>query len=382
MNGQENILNKIKGSLLGGAMGDALGCATEFSSYEQIVAQYGPDGVTRYELLDGKARFSDDTQMTLFTANGMLNAVTAGKVRGVMRWPTSYIREAYIEWFKTQHCKFGEIINPKCWICNIPELYALRAPGNTCLGALRNLMNYKKVANDSKGCGGIMRVSPIAMLGASQQYSLADMTLLGSDSARLTHLHPMGFLPSGLMVFVLYRLLLLDDKPSFEWMKTAVADGCKLLSTLKNDGEKYDYNDLYANNIAELMSISLSALDMAEKGVPNLEAINQLGGGWTGDEAWYIALFCTMRHLDSFGDALCAAVNHSGDSDSTGAVCGNLIGAIVGYDNIPEYFKQDLEIRVELESMAGDLFSGCMLDSRREPVTPEEKLWISRYCQQ
>jgi ADP-ribosylglycohydrolase len=377
---ERSIQNKITGSLLGGAMGDAFGCATEFSSYEQIVAQYGPDGVTRYELLDGKARFSDDTQMSLFTANGLLNAVTAGKVRGVMRWPTSYIRDAYIEWFKTQHCKFGEITNSKCWICDIPELYALRAPGNTCLGALRNLMNYKKVANDSKGCGGIMRVSPIAMLGASQKFDLADVTLLASDSARLTHLHPMGFLPSGLMAYVLYQLLLLDGQPSFDWMEMAITDGCKQLSTLKNDGERYDYHDLYANNIAELLSRSLSALDMADRGIPNLEAINQLGGGWTGDEAWYIALFCTMRHLDSFSDALCAAVNHSGDSDSTGAVCGNLIGAIVGYGNIPNHFKQDLEIRETLESMAEDLSSGCMLDSRREPVTAEEKRWTSRYC--
>lgn len=379
MSEQSLLQNKIRGSLLGGAMGDALGYAIEFSSYEDIVGTYGSNGIKRYELQDGKARFSDDTQMSLFTANGLLIAFTYNKMHGLMQWPASYIREAYIEWYQTQQVDFGEIQNPKCWICGIPELYVSRAPGLTCLHSLRNLMNFKKVANDSKGCGGIMRVAPVAMLGASQKYDITDMTLLGSDAARLTHLHPMGFLPAGLMTYVLYQLLLLDGIPSFDWMNRCISDGCEVLSSLKDDWAKTDYKTMYAYNIEELKKQSLFALSLAAQQCDDLEAIQQLGGGWTGDEAWYIALFCTMRHLDCFEDAICAAVNHSGDSDSTGAVCGNLIGAIWGYENMPEYFKQDLEIRDVLISIADDLYSGCIINPGEEIITEVQKQWGKRY---
>ncbi|MBP3633765.1 MAG: ADP-ribosylglycohydrolase family protein [Oscillospiraceae bacterium] len=66
--------DRVKGSLIGGAVGDALGYAVEFSPLSAIREKYGPEGITQYELdpESGKALISDDTQMTLFTANGLL----------------------------------------------------------------------------------------------------------------------------------------------------------------------------------------------------------------------------------------------------------------------------------------------------------------------
>ena len=69
-------LDKFKGCLLGGAAGDALGYAVEFLDEPGIVKKYGKNGITSYDLSDGKALISDDTQMTLFTANGMLLGTT------------------------------------------------------------------------------------------------------------------------------------------------------------------------------------------------------------------------------------------------------------------------------------------------------------------
>jgi ADP-ribosylglycohydrolase len=69
--------NKVLGSMIGGAVGDALGYPVEFMSYGQIVNKYGPDGITRYALnAKGEAEISDDTQMALFTANGVLFTFT------------------------------------------------------------------------------------------------------------------------------------------------------------------------------------------------------------------------------------------------------------------------------------------------------------------
>ena len=69
------IQDRIRGSLVGGAVGDALGYPVEFMSYAGIVRKYGDNGIVRYELdmNSGKALISDDTQMTLFTACGLFN---------------------------------------------------------------------------------------------------------------------------------------------------------------------------------------------------------------------------------------------------------------------------------------------------------------------
>ncbi|MBO4851691.1 MAG: ADP-ribosylglycohydrolase family protein [Prevotella sp.] len=90
----------------------------------------------------------------------------------------------------------------------------------------------------------------------------------------------------------------------------------------------------------------------------DLESIEQLGEGWTGEEALAIALYCALKHFGSFEDALIAAVNHGGDSDSTGAVTGNILGAAIGYEEIPRYFKDDLELHDVILHMADDLHRG------------------------
>ena len=72
------LQDRIRGSLIGGAIGDALGYPVEFMSRKNILYKYGNMGVRRFQEFDrnGRAVVSDDTQMTLFTANGLLFGVT------------------------------------------------------------------------------------------------------------------------------------------------------------------------------------------------------------------------------------------------------------------------------------------------------------------
>ena len=73
-----NLCDKVRGSLIGGAIGDALGYPIEFMSLKAIRQKYGDKGYINYQEFNnlGKAVISDDTQMTLFTANGLLNYIT------------------------------------------------------------------------------------------------------------------------------------------------------------------------------------------------------------------------------------------------------------------------------------------------------------------
>ena len=108
----------------------------------------------------------------------------------------------------------------------------------------------------------------------------------------------------------------------------------------------------------------------------DLDAIHQLGEGWVGDEALAIAVYCALRHADSFEDAVVAAVNHRGDSDSTGAITGNIMGAALGLEAIPQRYLDPLELKDVLLELADDLYHDCQMaehDAYRDPV------WEAKY---
>lgn len=330
-------LNKIKGSLVGGAVGDALGYAVEFMNENGIFSQYGKKGITRYA--DGFGRISDDTQMTLFTAAGLLKG-------------TDYVRQiarAYLDWYGTQTAAYP-LSDPYTEPASNPALFSRRAPGNTCLNALEHyalLGTYgsrERPLNDSKGCDGVMRVAPVGLYFAGSGVPIRDSDLLGADAASITHGHEMGYQPA-MMLCHMVRRLAEDENMT---VREAVEEA--LVYRL----------DLFGNTRAAMKFTFLmaKAVELAEKRkVSDLDAIRKLGEGWTGDEALAIAVFCALRHCDDFEAAIVAAVNHGGDSDSTGAICGNILGAKLGYDAIPEVFKgENLELRDVICGIAEELY--------------------------
>lgn len=336
--------DRIRGCLIGGAAGDALGYSVEFMSYGQILSKYGPHGITRYDLADGVAQISDDTQMTLYTANGLL---------------IDDIQAAYLEWYRTQIGEYSPTADAKCWISNLPALYSRRAPGCTCMSALQNIKCGVPVCNNSKGCGGIMRVAPIGIYGALHRWDLAKTARMACDAARMTHKHPLGWISAGEFAVVIQSLLELGE----ESYKVCLEDpnnlgdmlaSCSLavMAYLKTDVDDSKIKDLYMD-FADGVS---NALHLAGTDIKEADAIRQIGEGWTGEEAYYIAIYAMFKHLRNPEQAIIAAVNHSGDSDSTGAVTGNLVGALHGYDALPDHFKRNLELHDVILKMADDLY--------------------------
>lgn len=107
-------LDKYRGCLVGGAAGDALGYPVEFLTEQAILARYGQEGITGYELKNGTAEISDDTQMTLFTATGLLLATTRRMTRGISGTYTDYIRLSYTDWYRTQSQRYPLPGNSHC----------------------------------------------------------------------------------------------------------------------------------------------------------------------------------------------------------------------------------------------------------------------------
>ncbi len=328
---------RIRGALLAGAIGDALGAPIEFMSFADIQRQYGPDGISDYAPYHGKlGAITDDTQMTLFTAEGLLRAYVRGSLRGICSI-TSVVSHAYLRWLKTQGITPRASIDEKHGLILLRELHSRRAPGNTCLSALQAMTAFtdRKADNNSKGAGGIMRVAPVAMMFHGRMDQANYVFQLGKESAWITHGHPCGYYSAAAFAVILHALLC--NEP----LEVGIDRAEKLLSVNPD-----------ADETRRALALGV---ELARQGTLPQEAIPTIGEAWVGEEALGIALYCALVASDLV-HGIRLAVNHSGDSDTTGILVGQLLGAKHGEAAIPERWLAPLELRNEIAQLADDLF--------------------------
>ena len=368
----------IRGSMIGGAIGDALGVPVEFMDEYDIFEDYGPEGITEYELDpdSGKALISDDTQMTMFTANGMLYRETRGCLRGIAGDPRIYIANMYVEWLKTQELAdvpFEESFADKAisWLMEVPELYARRAPGRTCIHSMRSFRNgeehpedfYASAWNHKKGCGGVMRIAPVALcMNACSDDMSRKVAWEAAQVAAITHGHPLGYMPAAVVAYIIYESVYGKSNRS---LKEIVLESRNMVRELFPDN----------NYTEELIGIIDDAVDRSENDLDDLENIHALGEGWVAEETMSISIYCALKYEHDFSKAISTAVNHNGDSDSTGAVTGNILGARIGYEAIPEKWKKDLELHDVILELSDDMADGCPM----EEYGPEDPVWMRKY---
>lgn len=374
------IRDKIRGSLFGGAVGDALGYPVEFIGEYSIFSKYGDRGITSYELnKNGKAVISDDTQMVLFTANGLLAGNTIFCMQGKESFPRLDVEQAYLDWLLTQIPSMQQVNGHErftkeggySWLLDVPELYARRAPGITCLRALEGGTYGKEdfirnPRNDRKGCGGIMRVAPVALMYRPDENCDIDIKTLDWEAAQIaaiTHGHSLGYMPAAVVSHIITRILTSDSQVN---LKEIVLDAREAMKEIFAGDE----------NLDKLVRIIDLAVSLSENSRDDLKNIHALGEGWVAEETLGISLYCALKYQEDFSAGIIASVNHKGDSDSTGAVTGNILGALVGYEAIEEKWKQDLELSDVILEMADDLYQGCLMAARGYDSDP---VWMTKY---
>ena len=337
-----STLDRFRGCLLGGAVGDALGAPLEFMPLEEIVETYGPDGPA--DLTNGAfpaGSFTDDTQMTLFVAEGVIRSLNSWAQHGDVP-PIEVFLDAHWRWLTTQgrHPRgVGEKKALDSWLSNVRELNEERAPGNTCIESLESgeIGTLENPLNDSKGCGGVMRVAPVGLGWPGDSF------LCGCEVAALTHGHPTGWLSSGCMARIIHELVAgVDLEPAVE-RAMAELDG-------------------YPDH-EETLSALEHALAFEALGIGNAEEVECLGGGWIAEQALAIAVFCALIAPD-FESAVRLAVTHSGDSDSTGSITGQIMGALHGVEVIPGRWLEQLEIREVIDTVATDLHAAAVNEGK------------------
>jgi len=338
-----DVRSRIRGCLLGGAVGDALGAGIEFSRLDEIRRRYGEGGIADYEHVYGRrGAITDDTQMTLFTAEALIRTAAIRNAGGTAQ-PLGALHRAYMRWLHTQslrsaHPDFEDSLDG--WLIRIPALHSQRAPGNTCLSAMLlaqpGLVSHP--INDSKGCGGVMRAAPIGLFG-ERPFDI------GCQSCAITHGHPSGYLAGGALAAIITEIL--QGTPPAQSIARV--------------------REVYASALAGEVEVAIDrAMEAAATMPRTAETLETLGGGWVAEEALAIAIWCTLVARD-FTDGVRLAVNHSGDSDSTGSIVGNILGAALGEEAIEAHWLADLELREEITQVADDLFAARM----GQPVDPE-----------
>ncbi len=335
------------GCLLGGAVGDALGSAIEFKSLNQIKVDYGPDGLTRMvDGFHGYGTITDDTQMSLFTLEGLFAGYFEGLHRGGFANVPPHIYASYLRWLYSQSYKHPLVLDYSFyggWLMNQPGIMARRAPGQSCLSALQQskiIGTMENRVNDSKGCGGVMRIAPIGLI-AGMPFDLA------CKAAAITHGHPSGYLSAGFFAEVISFLV-----------KGLPLENAIMIAT--------DRLKMYEGCEGVLASIE-KALFLAEQNDPSPETVEELGQGWVAEEAVAISLYCSLVAKD-FSHGVLLAINHSGDSDSTGSMTGNLLGIMHGPDSIRPEWTSRLEVRETIKEMVDDISLSGIISSFESTV--------------
>jgi ADP-ribosylglycohydrolase len=316
--------SRVLGCLLGGAVGDAFGYEVEFSRLPEIRHRFGPRGMLEPVRHGGRLVVSDDTQMTLFTLEGLVRAQAAGCLADIAA-TLEHIRLATLDWYLTQSTS----PRPASFTGTLGRarlLQARRAPGNTCLSACAQgaTGTPERPINDSKGCGGVMRVAPIGLV---RTYTVAQAFELAARAAAQTHGHPEGFLPSGCMAAIVRGLV------EGQGLAEATAGAVRVLA-----GWPRAARTLEAVAAAQAPGATVAGL----------------GEGWVGEEALAIGLHAALV-AERYEDAVRLASNHDGDSDSTASVAGQLVGAWKGAGAIPAAWAEGLDCGAELTKLASDL---------------------------
>ena len=312
------LLDRMHGCIKLGAIGDAYGYIIEFDDIYKIFQRFGGPmrfvDVEAWRDRDGRFIASDDTQMTLFTAEGVSFAYGRQNEAGdLSKITVSEVRQAYLRWYETQRHGSKSADNDAT-LAGRPEMHIPRAPGNTCLMACKEgagaFTPPGQPVNDSMGCGGVMRVAPVAFL---KDLSFQECYELGCATAALTHGNPMGWMPSGVLVYIL----------------KALSQGAGLVEAT-NAAVDHISQRPHGGVMVEMIERAI-ALNGRQKIAP--QEIEMIGGGWVGHECLAISLAAAMMDAP-LETKMTVAANHSGDSDSTAAITGQLLGAQLGLSGI------------------------------------------------
>ncbi len=324
-----DFLQKAKAVVIGHAIGDALGVPVEFAGREELKKKPVTDmeGYGTYHMPKGS--WSDDTSMVLCA----LDAINGYKIS------FEKVMHNFGRWYyKDEFTPTGEVFDA----------------GNTCSIAIDNYFINKKnvfecglACENNNGNGSLMRINPFALYTYRLDTDVSTKIQIIELASGLTHAHKRSKVACGFYTFVLWELL--NDERSHgnrETIRRGLRNAWRFYS---GEPELKHFTYKLCRQIADTEHIwenpefkRVTEDDIISDGyvVHTLEA----------------AIWC-LYNTFSYEECVLKAVNLGDDTDTTAAVAGGLAGAMYGYDNIPNKWKEILIKRDYIEALCEKAFS-------------------------
>ena len=329
------------GALIGGAIGDALGAPIEFMRFEQVIGILGEHGVSEYIIPPGHkhALVTDDTQLMLFTAEGLIRSATRAHRKNKERTLEGIsiaVFRAYLRWLYTQGLQTARWSRKDYdgWLVKVSRMHAYREPGVTCLTTLgKGVMGtLDKPVSDSLGCGCVMRVVPVGLVEEKERVFDVAIRL-----AAITHGNPTAYLSAGVLAYIIHEII--EDKEIEDAVYAA-----KLRVSKEQGSER----------VVEKIDL---ALNLAHQGKPSRNQIDRIGNGFDAHEVLARAIYAALSYPNDYLKGVLLGINHSGDSDSIGGITGCILGAYLGAQKISSDLIEKVELHREIKELATDLIT-------------------------
>ena len=343
----DNRESAYRGCLLGLAVGDAMGYAVDGLNWDEILRDYGPDGIRGYDLVNGYADVTSHTQMAAYCANGLLVGLTRGQMLGRMAPFVRYVDLALREWSQGQHLRRMPD-KTAFWVTEAEELRRRRCMDTRMLDALsrEKLGTMAEPKNHNDTPGALCCAVGVGAFFAPGRMDPQEIGTLGAETVALVCGEPMAFLSGAVTAYAVAGILQDPETPLREHFLQA-AD--VVAAQFGRDYPQAEELKLLLHRAIKLASNSL---------LPERDAMEHLKCV-TCAEALAGAVYASLRSVNDFDAAMILAVNHSGRSAAVAALTGAFLGAYRGDSAIPDFYLEGLELVPLLTELAEDLRQGC-----------------------
>ncbi len=293
-----NNKNRIRGILLGTAVGDSVGLPAEGISRRRNKKLFKGQWYHRFLFRFGM--LSDDTEHTIFVSQCLIKS--------------------------PQQC--SHFIKRLAWCL---RLWFIALPAGIGLATLRSIFKLwigfspSKSGVFSAGNGPAMRAAPIGAFFASNQAQLDEYV---TASTRITHTDPKALIGAKAVAYLTAWAVKdnLTDRPELE----------ELLAVLRSIDPNNEEWEQIISDISQAVHDDLTVVEFAEK--------SGLEKGITGYiyHTIPVVIYAWYMHFGDFEMTLKAIFDCGGDTDTTGAIVGAMAGAVTGESGIPETWKKGI----------------------------------------
>ncbi|MGP4090631.1 ADP-ribosylglycohydrolase family protein [Streptomyces sp. KR55] len=355
---QQDFRSRVRGTLLGVAVGDALGAPVDGLTLDGIREAHGPEGVVDLAPAYGRrGAVTDRTQLTLFTVDGLIRAQVR---RDTGAWhPPTDLHRAYLRWAATQR-DWGpdERRKDDGWLAREEWLYARRDPARALLLGLGDEVMGTLDVPKNPGEAGPEAAARSAPFGLLVGWEPQLVVQLAVECAAQTHGHPTAYLAAGAYAVIVHALARGDS------LDGAVQRALALLAARPGH-----------QPVSEALQHALGAV---RQGIPTPARVAELAGEGTAERVVSAAVYCALVGED-VRHGLRLAVNHDGPSATTAALTGGLLGALHGETALPPAWLAELEGRPTILELADDFAMEMTQGPALHGPAGASPAWLARY---